>query len=97
MDWQDESHRASIKLDLLVYLNGGNKYDRTPTQIPIEDILDTFSNRPDQKLRDLIEEMVNEDPAIEYATRHEDTVWLTTENAIDEYRDELKGKSAWFK
>jgi hypothetical protein len=94
VDWAKNEHRACVKYDVLLLLSGRNYYP--PKQCQCDWIIEDFSNRPEKKMRKLLDEMVSEHEAVEYTSQQKDMIQLVSREKVEDYRKKLKEEAAWY-
>ncbi|NGM67870.1 hypothetical protein G6M89_02395 [Natronolimnobius sp. AArcel1] len=95
MNWESDSHRAMMKLDIALELYKRSHWD--PYSVLIDD-LETFSEEhADEKCRELVAEVVEECDAIDYANRSETRIQLTNRSKPQDYIEDLNKQNDWYK
>lgn len=83
-----------MKLDIVLELF--KRSHRSPYSVSVDD-LETFSDaHDDAKCRGLVDEIVEECDAIDYANRSETRIQLTGRSKPQDYIDELNEQNDWY-
>ncbi len=94
MDWESDSYRAALKLDVVLELYKRSHW--SPYSVSITD-LETFSDEyNDERFEDLVSETVDECDAVAYANRQETLIQLTSRTKPQDYIDTLNDQNDWY-
>ncbi|WP_124190612.1 hypothetical protein [Natrarchaeobius oligotrophus] len=95
MDWDSDSARAAIKLDVVLELY--KRRHRAPYAVTIADLETYSSSYDDAEFHELIDEIVAECESVAYSNRAETRIHLTDRGKPQRYLDELAEQNDWYR